>query len=297
MIERWYKAPVACLFDVRIARLPAGLFRTWAQLSALSSLNGGALPDVQQIAFSLHSSPATIVKRLTALADRGLASLVNDAWTLTDLSARADEEGPAPLSGAERTRRWRERQAAEAAPEAASPRDEELAPRDALENRTKEKNNAVTTPPVTARPKAAAPPRPPGVYIPARISPNGAPGLPGGARRTAKALRPIDGADGFSRRSLRPQLPPPPWRHEPTGKVKKEGDAWDLSITAGTRFACWPLRRRRSPRQPQERLRDERLSEVSSCIGELCSRIACFGVEANEKFVGQGDADDHFLFT
>ena len=43
--------------------------------------------------------------------------------------------------------------------------------------------------------------------------------------------------------------------------------------------------------------RGERLSEVSSCICEFCSRIARFGVEADEKFVGQGDADHHFLFA
>ncbi len=51
MIERWYKAPVNGLFDVRIARMPAGLFRSWHQMLALASLNNGALPPVEQIAF------------------------------------------------------------------------------------------------------------------------------------------------------------------------------------------------------------------------------------------------------
>src|SRR5258705_10218000 len=42
---------------------------------------------------------------------------------------------------------------------------------------------------------------------------------------------------------------------------------------------------------------DERLSEESSCIGIGSTRIACFCVEADEQFVGQGDADDHFGFS
>src|SRR5262245_14747887 len=37
----------------------------------------------------------------------------------------------------------------------------------------------------------------------------------------------------------------------------------------------------------------ERLSGVSSCICELFSRIACFGVEDDEEYAGQRDADDH----
>src|SRR6266851_8234282 len=41
----------------------------------------------------------------------------------------------------------------------------------------------------------------------------------------------------------------------------------------------------------------ERLSEESSCIGIGGTRIACFCVEADEQFVGQGDPDDHFGFS
>jgi biotin operon repressor len=111
MIERWYKAPVNCLFDVRIARMPAGLFRAWHQMLALASLNGGALPSVDQIAFSLRSSAATILKRLQALADRGLAILKGESWGLVDPQARDEDAADAPLTGAERTRRWRERKA------------------------------------------------------------------------------------------------------------------------------------------------------------------------------------------
>src|ERR1700682_2594625 len=41
----------------------------------------------------------------------------------------------------------------------------------------------------------------------------------------------------------------------------------------------------------------ERLSGESSCIGVLCTRIACFCVEANEQFASQCNTDDHFFFS
>ncbi len=41
----------------------------------------------------------------------------------------------------------------------------------------------------------------------------------------------------------------------------------------------------------------ERLAEESNCIGVLGTRIACFCVEADEQFVGQGDPDRHFVFS
>jgi hypothetical protein len=116
MIERWYKAPVDCLFDVRIARMPAGLFKVWHQLQALASLNSGALPTVEQIAYSVRSSAATVAKRLESLAERGLAILQDGVWRLVDALAKetpADVDAETPLSGAERTRLWRARRAGE----------------------------------------------------------------------------------------------------------------------------------------------------------------------------------------
>src|SRR5258708_33425725 len=41
----------------------------------------------------------------------------------------------------------------------------------------------------------------------------------------------------------------------------------------------------------------ERLSEESSCIGVLGTRIACFCVEADEQFMGESNPDGHFVFS
>src|SRR6202035_5592328 len=55
--------------------------------------------------------------------------------------------------------------------------------------------------------------------------------------------------------------------------------------------------RREPPPQPSPASGRERLSEVSSCIGVLGTRIACFCVEADEQFVGESNPDDHFFFS
>src|SRR6202140_5902072 len=52
-----------------------------------------------------------------------------------------------------------------------------------------------------------------------------------------------------------------------------------------------------SPQRSPREERGGRLSEVSSCIGVLGTRIACFCVEADEQFVGESDPDDHFFFS
>src|SRR5882672_8890174 len=58
-----------------------------------------------------------------------------------------------------------------------------------------------------------------------------------------------------------------------------------------------PLRGRVTERRRSRARSGERLSEESSCIGVLGTRIACFCVEADEQLVGQGDPDDHFGFS
>src|SRR6266536_3775490 len=44
-------------------------------------------------------------------------------------------------------------------------------------------------------------------------------------------------------------------------------------------------------------MRGERLSGVSSCICILCSRIACFGIEADEELMSKSNSNDHFWFS
>ena len=50
----------------------------------------------------------------------------------------------------------------------------------------------------------------------------------------------------------------------------------------------------RGRRWPREARSDERLSGLSSCRGHFQSRFACFCVEPDEEFMGEGDANDLF---
>src|SRR6266436_8765597 len=52
-----------------------------------------------------------------------------------------------------------------------------------------------------------------------------------------------------------------------------------------------------SPRPSRGEGWGERLSGESSCIGVLGSRIACFGIEADEQFASERNSDDHFFLS
>jgi len=145
MNARWWKAPETGFLDRRLQKLPAGLFRFWFNLNCVASWSGGRLPPVEDIAFLLRSSVATVERRLAALADAGLIILADGAPQFVDGAADlapAGEPRAKPMSGAERIRRWRERKAAgvtarndaETARDREDEKDEESAPGGASEN-------------------------------------------------------------------------------------------------------------------------------------------------------------------
>lgn len=124
--SRWFKAQGADFLDMRLRKLPAGLFKHFYFLRCVASCNGGALPPVEKIAFLLGSRAAVVERRLAALREAGL--LVERDGELRIIES--DDEGSAeasgePLSGAERTRRWRAKRCAAG--------DEAVTPRDAIE--------------------------------------------------------------------------------------------------------------------------------------------------------------------
>ncbi|HEY8065619.1 MAG TPA: hypothetical protein VIF40_12995 [Methylosinus sp.] len=116
--SRWFKAAGADFLDMRLRKLPAGLFKHWYFVRCLAACNGGALPPVEQLAFLLGSRAAVVERRLAALRSAGLLEEVDGELRIVDgddSAAEEDEESEEetrrPLSAAERTRRWRERRA------------------------------------------------------------------------------------------------------------------------------------------------------------------------------------------
>ena len=101
--QRCFKAAGADFLDMRLRKLPAGLFKFFYFLRCIAACNGGALPPVEQIAFLLGSQPAVVERDLAALRECGLVEPGPDGG-LADLKIF---EGPIP--GYLRTRKWRER--------------------------------------------------------------------------------------------------------------------------------------------------------------------------------------------
>lgn len=136
--SRWFKAQGADFLDMRLRQLPAGLFKSFYFLRCVAACNGGALPPVEKIAFLLGSRVPVVEKRLVALREAGLIAEREGELRIVEGEDQGAADAPAgePLSGAERTKRWRERRAGEgvvSANEALGHGDEAVTPRDDIE--------------------------------------------------------------------------------------------------------------------------------------------------------------------
>ena len=63
----WFRIYRPALNDPRLQRLPASLFRAWFNVLCAASRNGGALPDLPELAFMLRTRPGALSRRLEAL--------------------------------------------------------------------------------------------------------------------------------------------------------------------------------------------------------------------------------------
>jgi len=134
--HRWFKAQGADFLDMRLRKLPAGLFKFFYFLRCVAACNGGAaLPPVAEIAFLLGSRAAVVERRLAALREAGL--IAEHGGELRIAGDEGAAEAPEVLSGAERTRRWRERRAADGD----GPRDEAVTTGDAIEKDREEETD------------------------------------------------------------------------------------------------------------------------------------------------------------
>jgi hypothetical protein len=103
----WLKLYHEMLDDPKIGQLRAPL--RWRFIECLLVAGecdeGGYLPDVPQYAWRVRADAETVETDFVTLADAGLLSQDNGAWLVTQFAERQ-----APVSGAERVARHRERQ-------------------------------------------------------------------------------------------------------------------------------------------------------------------------------------------
>ena len=71
-MNRWFRLYDAVLDDPKVQRLPDRIFKAWINLLCLASRHGGALPDVEDVAFALRCTPEVAVKIVGMLTDNGL---------------------------------------------------------------------------------------------------------------------------------------------------------------------------------------------------------------------------------
>jgi hypothetical protein len=103
--KHWIKQPIAVLFDERLGRLSDRLFRRYTQLRLFAGqLNqGGALPRLEQICWTVRVTLPRLLKELAALAELGLAAETADGWHLPGFAEEQAAETPA-----ERQQRFRQ---------------------------------------------------------------------------------------------------------------------------------------------------------------------------------------------
>jgi len=116
----WFRIYDEALDDPRLQRIPASLFRAWFNVLCAASRNGGVLPDLPDLAFMLRTRPGALSRRLEALQAAGLLEEVDGAlqpveWEKRQFVRQDAQDGTEPMTAAERTRRWRERRARDAA--------------------------------------------------------------------------------------------------------------------------------------------------------------------------------------
>ncbi len=71
-MSHWFRVYDEILDDAKVQRLPPILFRAWINLLAVTSRNGGVLPDLADLAFALRSDEDTVSGWLSDLEGRGL---------------------------------------------------------------------------------------------------------------------------------------------------------------------------------------------------------------------------------
>ena len=102
---RWFRFYAEAVYDPKVQRLPAAMFRQWVNLLCLASLNEGTLPDSEGIGFALHLSLKATENLLCELIDRQLLDTDGTAVSPHNWAIRQYQSD----SSAERVNRYRER--------------------------------------------------------------------------------------------------------------------------------------------------------------------------------------------
>ncbi len=107
--SRWFRVYDEIIDDIKVQSLPPHLFKTWINLLALASKNGGTIPHVGAIAFRLRMSPQDATNALDELIHLGLIDIAPDgSWRPHNwLTRQYRADNADDPTNAERQRKWR----------------------------------------------------------------------------------------------------------------------------------------------------------------------------------------------
>jgi hypothetical protein len=77
-VNHWWRAYNEAVDDPKLQRLPDATFKAWFNLMCLASRNDGALPPIEDIAFSLRLSTARVNQIIADLKHRELLDVMED---------------------------------------------------------------------------------------------------------------------------------------------------------------------------------------------------------------------------
>lgn len=108
-MTRWFRVYDDILDDPKVQLLTPELFKTWVNLLAVASRNGGKLPPAQQLAFALRLGAQDMQARLDELILAGLIDITTDGMEPHNWSKRQWKSD----DSADRVRRHRTKKAQE----------------------------------------------------------------------------------------------------------------------------------------------------------------------------------------
>lgn len=103
-MSRWFRFYDAVLDDPKVQKLPPHLFKAWVNILCLSSVHGGTLPTIDDMAFRMRVSAHDMQSQIDQLIDLGLVDIRPDTklephnWAKRQFSSD---------HSADRVRNWR----------------------------------------------------------------------------------------------------------------------------------------------------------------------------------------------
>lgn len=109
MTKTWFRFYTETLHDPKVRKLPDDLFRAWINLLCVAAKNGGALPEMEEVADELRLTVTDALTVTEALQNLGFINAVTNQHATTFKMNGWEKRQYVSDTSAERMRRYRQR--------------------------------------------------------------------------------------------------------------------------------------------------------------------------------------------